>query len=361
MLLYQDYRIIEDTSVQQVFGSTAAFWLQIAQMMITIGVWTLSLLIPRRPHVFRAGFPIDKQLTVSALGRYSFSWAIDVINLANKKRRLDLKDLPRLNHDALAKTLSEKWASRPHVRKLWIELLLAHKGAIALQWFLTLIMAFGQNFGTQFVIYRILLILEARPLGESTSLEAWMWVVVLCLFTLSSSSIEAWLFWINWSEVGIPIRTELSALIFEKGMRRKDIKGASRTAKKTSTGDTSSVVPDVEEEEEEGDPKGKQSTVNLIGIDAKRIGDFASVNNLFISSISKLALSLTFLVVLIGWKSLLAGMIAASLVYPVNIYYTRKYASAQDRVMKVRDEKMGVVTEALQGKFSPSSGAEGNR
>jgi hypothetical protein len=39
-----------------------------------------------------------------------------------------------------------------------------------------------------------------------------------------------------------------------------------------------------------------------------------------------------------------------SLTIPVNIYFSRRYSAAQDRLMKVRDVKMGVVTEALQGK-----------
>ena len=34
---------------------------------------------------------------------------------------------------------------------------------------------------------------------------------------------------------------------------------------------------------------------------------------------------------------------------PINIYFSKRYSAAQDRLMKVRDSKMGVVTEALQG------------
>ena len=60
--------------------------------------------------------------------------------------------------------------------------------------------------------------------------------------------------------------------------------------------------------------------------------------------------SFAFLLSIIGWKALLAGFLAFFLTVPLNIIFSKRYAAAQDRLMKVRDAKMGVVTEALQGK-----------
>jgi hypothetical protein len=138
-------------------------------------------------------------------------------------------------------------------------------------------------------------------------------------------------------------------------MRRKDVKGASKTSKKENAdvpnlaGDAATDKPEVDEEDE-ADPKGKQSTVNLIGVDTKRVSDFASFNNYFPGSLFKLIVSFTFLISIIGWKALLTGFLAMSLTIPLNIYFSKRYSAAQDRLMKVRDIKMGVVTEALQGK-----------
>ena len=159
---------------------------------------------------------------------------------------------------------------------------------------------------------------------------------------------------ISWSEVAMPIRSQVSALIFQKAMRRKDVKGASKSAKKETVdvpnlnGDTATDKSEVEDDE--ADPKGKQSTVNLIGVDTKRVSDFASFNNYFPGSLFKLIVSFAFLLSIIGWKALLAGFLVMSLTIPLNIYFSKRYSAAQDRLMKVRDVKMGVVTEALQGK-----------
>lgn len=74
----------------------------------------------------------------------------------------------------------------------------------------------------------------------------------------------------------------------------------------------------------------------------------------------KIAIAVFFLVKLIGWIPLLIGMIVPIVITPMNVYVTKNYSSAQDNLMKYRDQKMAVVTEALQGirqiKFSALEG-----
>jgi hypothetical protein len=225
------------------------------------------------------------------------------------------------------------------------------------QWVLTLFQAFA-NFAPQFAVFHILRILETRVPGQRAPAEAWVWVLALTFASVAASWIESWLFWVSWSQLAIPIGSQLSALIFQKSMRRKDVKGASKSLRKENGGGAD--VPEAamanktadkkpETDPEDGDPKGKQSTVNLIGVDKKRVSDFCSYNNFFPGSLFKLLVSFTFLWSIIGWKSLLAGFLAMSLTIPLNIFVSRRYAAAQDRLMKVRDTKMAVVTEALQG------------
>ena len=60
-------------------------------------------------------------------------------------------------------------------------------------------------------------------------------------------------------------------------------------------------------------------------------------------------ISVVFLIQLIGWESLLAGLSVFLIALPLNIYTSRRYSDAQGLLMKIRDQKMVVVTEALQG------------
>lgn len=340
------------------------FALRVIELVLVVALAVASLSIPRRPDVFQDGDKlVDRMYTVSAWTRFNFSWPMSILKVAGKKNDLDLADLPRPDQYTRAKETSADWTSRNFTSRLRLSLIKAHGRALALQWFLTLCTAF-LNFTPQWVILQILRILESRTPGEPYGSNVWMWVVWLGLSIVAQSWVESYTFWLSWAELSIPVRAQLAALIFEKAMRRKDVKSSGKSKKKDdAAGSPDSVVaglagestaadkPDTEQEEDESEAlkKSKQSTVNLIGVDGKRVSDFAAFQNMFPGSLFKLIVSLGFLVSLLGWKALLAGFATMVAIMPINIYFSKRYAAAQDRLMKVRDEKMGVVTEALQG------------
>lgn len=341
------------------------FALRLVEIVFVVCTSVSSLCIPRRPEVFdRDGKPIDGQFTASALDRFTWGWPLYLLKMAGKRNQLDLEDLPRPDHYTRAADLSDDWKRRASKQPLWIALTLAHKRAIAKQWSLTLCTSF-LNFGPQWVILQLLRILETRSNRESYSLDVWMWVLWLGIIVIAQAWVESHVFWTSWSDLSIPVRSQLAALIFEKSMRKKDVKGTGRSSnKKTGEGEsaeptiaasvaesTAADKPEVPEEEDESEAlkKSKQGTVNLIGVDTKRVSDFAAFQNLFASSLLKLIVSLAFLVSLLGWKALLAGFSTMLAIMPVNIYFSKRYAAAQDKLMKVRDDKLVVVNEALQG------------
>ena len=75
--------------------------------------------------------------------------------------------------------------------------------------------------------------------------------------------------------------------------------------------------------------------------------------------------SMVFLLTIIGWAPLLAGLAAFSITIPPNVWSvmnTRKclsilmrkrlsknFQAQQQKLMKARDQKLAIVTEALQG------------
>ena len=84
-------------------------------------------------------------------------------------------------------------------------------------------------------------------------------------------------------------------------------------------------------------------------MDAKRVSDFSVYYTNFPEALTEIIVSVTFLVNLIGWKSLLAGLAVFAILLPLNTYVSKRYSDTQDELMKVRDQKMAVMTEALQG------------
>ncbi|KAK3997784.1 P-loop containing nucleoside triphosphate hydrolase protein [Cladorrhinum sp. PSN332] len=350
LLLAQATRIADDLYDHPDWLS---FW--IAEFASALCLAFGSLSIPRRPDVFHDGELVDRLHTVSAFSRFNFSWPSDLLSLASKKKSLDLADLPRPDHHTRSSTVSADWKRHNYPHRLWVSLLLAHKKAFALQWVLTFCTAI-LSFTPQWVILQLLTILENHPTGAAFGFDVWIWVVWLSLAITADSWVESYLLWLSSAELAIPVRAQLSSLIFEKAMRRKDLRGAEKM-KKESENDapTSATIPDgpdtTTQEDNDSDDlnKGKQSTVNLIGVDGQRVSDFCGYQNIFPGSLFKLIISLAFLVSLLGWKSLLSGFSAMAAITPINIYFSKKYAAAQGRLMKVRDEKMEVITEAMQG------------
>ncbi|KAI0008146.1 putative ATP-binding cassette transporter protein [Xylariaceae sp. FL0662B] len=344
----------------------AIFGIRVAEIITVVCLGLASLSIPRRPDVFHDGQRVDRLYTGSAWSRFNWSWPVDELRKAAAKHNLDLVDLPRPDHYTRAREVTADWHRRKLTGPLWISVILAHKSSFFLQWFLTLISAV-LNFAPQYCVLQLLRLLERRHGYERLGYQAWVWVVWIAVAILAQTWAESYVFWVSYSQLSVVVRAQLSALIFQKSMRRKDVKEAKKNNKAAARESTDPAIagpvgaasnadrPDVEEEveEEEDDDeqikKSKQSTVNLIGVDAKRVSDFAAFNNYFPGSLFKLIVSLVFLVDLLGWKALLAGFSTMLAIAPINVYFSKRYSDAQDRLMKVRDEKMEVVSEALQG------------
>lgn len=341
-------------------NDVTVFALRVSEIVSIVSLGFASLSIPRRPDVYHGGKLVDRAYTESAWSRFNWAWPDNVLRFAAKKRDLDLVDLPRPDHYTRAKETTDAWESKNFKGRLWVSIVLAHKFNFAMQWLGTFVSAF-LNFAPQWCVLQLLRILERRTSREPLGYDAWVWVVWIAIAIIAQSWIESWVFWMSWTELSLPIRAQLSALIFRKSMRRKDVKGAGKKKSKPDNsvptvagpaGEANAVdQPDADGSEVNEDEikKSKQSTVNLIGVDAKRVSDFASFNNYFPGSVFKLIVSLTFLVDLLGWKALLAGFSTMLAVIPVNIYFSKRYSDAQDKLMKVRDAKMEVVAEALQG------------
>ncbi|KAL8870822.1 MAG: hypothetical protein Q9174_003222, partial [Haloplaca sp. 1 TL-2023] len=91
------------------------------------------------------------------------------------------------------------------------------------------------------------------------------------------------------------------------------------------------------------------SPENLVGVDVKRIIDFISASHLLPASLCKLVISVVFLCKLIGWQSVLAGVGVLVIMTPLNLYLSNLMSRAQSGLMNLRDQKIALVNEALQG------------
>ena len=232
------------------------------------------------------GTPVDGQYTVSALGRYSFTWAGVTLVLARKKKTLGLDDLPKLHLEGRSAYRQDYFDKLKLRDQLWKTLLFAHLPELLFQTLFTILQSIA-TFIPQVVMYQFLKRLEVRTRGETADQAIWGLVVALGLAILFTAYTQAWLTWILWARLGQPIRTELSAMIFGKATRRKDVKGIQRSKQATNvdaangTGIStafpgandqetagpspgSTEIAKMEDSSEEDIQKSRQSTINLV-------------------------------------------------------------------------------------------------
>ena len=339
--------------------SSATSYLGISQAFIAVLVILLSLSIQRRPNVFREGTLVDGQFSASFLSRYSFQWGYSLLDFARLKGRLDLEDLPLLHSSSCSESLRNHFQSVlvNYDLPLWKTIFVVHWSAFLQQYTLSMLQSVTQV-APQLAMYSLLKVLEAQRPQVSAGAAGFLRAIALGSSIMVSVWIETQSLWMMWSRLVIPIRSELSALIFIKAIRRNDVKGLptngsvltgmSSSRRSSVSGQLSNHDSAISDLYPDASQSLRLSTINLVGVDTKRITDFVSASHLIPSSMLKLIVSIAFLYTLIGWESVLAGFAVFLIVTPLNLYFST-LMKVQSQIMRARDEKMAVIEEALQG------------
>ena len=352
-------------------------------------IFLSSLSIKRRPDLFVNGRRVDGQYTASVWDKYTFIWTWPTLSYARKNKELKLEDVPLLANRSSSQTLLETFHRSYKFKRLWMRVLWFSRWGLLSTTFLISFAALLQ-FGPQLAMLNILSLMEQRTAGEKVTVEAYFWVVGLGLSMTVSTFLETWMFWIVEARLGIPGRGLLSALIFEKATRRKNsqdghkkkVNTASQQAgegeevivneaagrednpathTETAAQPADTVVAqgeeaqedkkgDKEEDDEDGEAKKtRQGVINLIAVDTQRFQFFITYSYLYPNILVKLVVSITFLVKVVGWIPLLAGLAAFSCTLPFNIFLSKRFVGKSNDLMKFRDQKLASITEALQG------------
>lgn len=217
---------------------------------------------------------VDEQYTVSALDRYTFAWAGQTLRLVRSQKLLSLETIPKL-HLRIRSAFLEKYVGgrrndRDHLPKT---LLRVHGLSLIFQTFFALGSTVAQ-FAPQVVMFALLKLLEQKADSSDITKGAWALVIALCLSILVSAWGEAWTHWISISRLGLPLRTELAAMVFSKATRRKDVKGtvsqSEQKSEATPPDDADGVNGSSQTGSDSSDPaqedlqQSRQRTINLV-------------------------------------------------------------------------------------------------
>jgi ABC-type multidrug transport system fused ATPase/permease subunit len=336
------------------------------QIFSALAVFLGFSAIKRRPDVFTPeGKVVERQYTSSLWTKYSYDWSSDILDLSATKL-VEFSDLPAMDSHRRAKDVKDTFQSiilKPTV-SLWLQIFWAWKWQLTVQAILC-ILSSAADVLPQIAMLKLLEYLEKRKESGIIDPKAWICVVLLFLATIVETVVDYRIGWLMWSDLGIPIRTTLTTLMFEKMMKIKDCKEPPKEEKpdekeKDANGkpveDSKAPKPDAAKKEEKKKEEKKkkaaqseQDIINMFAVDSNQVGVFGAINQFYLLFVSKLAVSVVFLWYLVGWQSLLAGMASLALIFPVNKFLTYRYGAFQKKLMAVRDKKTKVVSEALQG------------
>ena len=229
--------------------------LQVAAAVVS---FIACLSLPRRPSVYEKDHIIDGQYTVSAFSSYTFGFAGKVLSLARNKKSLELADLPKLHLWGRSSFLLNYFGSATTKNdRLWKSVIYAHYPELLFQTAWAILQS-ALQFAPQLAMYHLLKLLEQRAEGAAVENEAWGLVVALGAAIILASWTQAWEHWIVWARLGQPMRTELSAMIFSKSLRRKDVKGVGKAKDAQTSGSNGTLI-------NADDPGGANQTDPLLG------------------------------------------------------------------------------------------------
>lgn len=346
-------------------AATVASHCLVAFQCLVVGVLLLvSMRIPRRPNLTFRGSPVDDQYTVSLIGRLSFAWTSPTLRHARSTMKsLELSDLPVLHNAMRASTLFGRFMSFKSDTALWKKVYHCHRRDIMIHYMLAVFHSAVQ-LAPQWFMFLLLRCLERKSVKAQSGGSVWSSVAGLGFTVLFAAWLETQILWIVNTKIVICLRSEIVTQIYAKLLAKKDVKqlphskaredgpqadgpkgdvpgstGGRAKVQESDTGTASALAPQ----------KSHHDAINLVALDTKRVTDFMGASFLIPASITKLAVSMTFLIHLIGWKSVLLGSVALALLNPLNIYMSRLMNAAQSKIMKIRDRKMSLINEALQG------------
>ena len=272
------------------------------QILAALTIGLTFMRIPRRPDTFTAtGKLVERQNQTSILTRYSYNWSSDLLDLAATKL-IELSDLPALDAHARAKDVKESFRSivlKPSV-SLWLQIFWAFRGPIIFQWILVIVSSVIDA-APQFAMFKLLQYLEVRQGFDMIDPTAWLYVGALFLATVIETFVDYRVSWLMWSDIGIPIRSTMTSLLFEKMMKTKDCKEPPKadedkpkrdaTDSITANGKAAEALKaDAAKKEAEKKKKAgqtEQDVINMFAVDCNQVGVFGAINQFYVMFASK--------------------------------------------------------------------------
>ncbi|KAL7946055.1 P-loop containing nucleoside triphosphate hydrolase protein [Trichoderma barbatum] len=304
--------------------------------------------IKRRPDVFSPdGRVVDAQRTVSLWSRYSFDWGLGMLRAAGTEK-FENSDLPTMDHIVRSENATENFKSiifKTDRLPLWAHIMWKFRYQFLFQWAALLFTNFF-DVAPAFANLQLLRHLETRDNFDTIDPVAWKWVAAIVAATISSRLVDSRVMWSEMADIVIPLRSTLTGLMYEKLMKMED---SLHIPKENSSESDATKPADENEQDKQPNMRSQQDIVNMFSVDCDAIARFGSQSGQYVNCGGQFTIIVVFLLHLVGWQSLCAGMLGILILFPINRALAARYGSNQKILMKLRDKRSTIITEALQG------------
>ncbi|KAH6603669.1 P-loop containing nucleoside triphosphate hydrolase protein [Trichoderma cornu-damae] len=304
--------------------------------------------IQRRPVVFRPdGRPVDTQMTDSLWSRYSFNWGLGMLRAAGTEK-FENSDLPAMDHITRSENATanfKRMIFKKDSLPLWAQITWKYRNQFIYQWAATLVTNFF-DVAPAFANLQLLRYLENRTDLDVVDPFAWKYIVAIVVATISSRLVDSRVMWSGMADIVIPMRSTLTGLMYEKLMKMED---SLHIPKEESESSGDGETNDAKRQGNQPTPRSQQDIVNMFSVDCDAIARFGTQSGQYVNCAGQFIIIIVFLLHLVGWQSLCAGMLGILILFPINRALAARYGKNQVVLMKLRDERAAVTTEALQG------------
>ncbi|KAF9007916.1 ATP-binding cassette transporter [Cyathus striatus] len=199
------------------------------------------------------------------------------------------------------------------------------------------------------------LLVSYLEIDENRENKGWGWVYVIGLFASNAITylITGQLWSLATTLVQVRLKIQLNSILFQKTLVRKDV--ASSAPPPTTTPKDGAVSengkPDSDtdkKEKDEEDFSSKAQVMTLMTTDVDRVSEFAWHVFALVDSPIEIVIGTLFLYRLLG-VSCFIGLAITCLFLPLNHFAGKVVISAQENLMKARDERVSLMNEVLGG------------
>ncbi|KAF8518400.1 multidrug resistance-associated ABC transporter [Hysterangium stoloniferum] len=217
-----------------------------------------------------------------------------------------------------------------------------------------------------FFLQKLVKFLETSKTGEVKDIR-WGWVYCIGLFVSNATIflLTGQLWSLSITTLQVRIRIQLNSVLYAKTLVRKDVASSSTSSQPTAatqpgrnpnnaptgTGATADPFATTEgqmpkEMDDEGEFSSKAQIMTLMTTDVDRVSEFAWHSFSLVDSPIEIVIGSYFLYKLLG-ISCFIGLAVTCLFLPMNHWASKVVVTAQDSLMKARDERISLMNEIL--------------